>query len=76
MEALKELLGPTTVNKFSFTANVFWFVLGAILSSVFLDMEINERFYCDANDGTELIQGKCYEQYEKRYNKLQGPKGA
>ena len=73
MEALKELLAPKTVNKFSFTANVCWFVSGAILSSVFLDMEINERFYCDANDSTELIQGKCYEQYEKRYNKLSIP---
>ena len=73
MEALKELVAPKTVNKFSFTANVCWFVSGAILSSVFLDMEINERFYCDANDGTELIQGKCYEQYEKRYNKLSIP---
>ena len=73
MEALRELLAPKTVNKFSFTANVCWFVSGAILSSVFLDMEINERFYCDANDSTELIQGKCYEQYEKRYNKLSIP---
>ena len=73
MEALKELLAPKTVNKFSFTANVCWFVSGAILSSVFLDMEINERFYCDANDSTELIQGKCYEQYEKRYNKFSIP---
>ena len=75
MEALKELLAPKTVNKFSFTASVCWFVWGAILSSIFLEMETNERFYwaCDANDGTKLIQSKCYEQYEKRYNKLSIP---
>ena len=74
MESLRELLAPKTVNKFSFTANVFWLVLGVVLSSVFLDMENNEpRFYCDAKDDQELIQGKCYEQYEKRYNKLSIP---
>ncbi|CAH3167199.1 unnamed protein product, partial [Porites evermanni] len=74
MESLRELLAPKTVNKFSFTANVFWLVLGVVLSSVFLDMENNEpRFHCDAKDDQELIQGKCYEQYQKRYNKLSIP---
>ena len=74
MESLRELLAPKTVNKFSFTANVFWLVLGVVLSSVFLDMENNEpRFHCDAKDDQELIQGKCYEQYERRYNKLSIP---
>ena len=74
MESLRELLAPKTVNKFSFTANVLWFVLGVVLSSVFLDMENNEpRFHCDAKDDQELIQGKCHEQYEKRYNKLSIP---
>ena len=74
MESLRELLAPKTVNKFSFTANVLWLVLGVVLSSVFLDMENNEpRFHCDAKDDQELIQGKCHEQYEKRYNKLSFP---
>ena len=74
MESLRELLAPKTVNKFSFTANVFWLVLGVILSSVFLDMENNEpRFHCDAKDDQELIQGKCYKQSEKRYNELSIP---
>ena len=74
MESLRELLAPKTVNKFSFTANVLWLVLGVVLSSVFLDMENNEpRFHCDAKDDQELIQGKCHEQYEKRYNKLSIP---
>ena len=71
MEAFRELLAPKTVNKFSFAANVCWFVLGVVLSSVFLDLENNEpRFQCDAKENQELVQGKCYEQYEKRYNKL------
>ena len=74
MESLRELLAPKTVNKFSFTANVLWLVLGVVLSSVFLEMENNEpRFHCDAKDDQELIQGKCYEQYEKRFNKLSIP---
>ena len=74
MESLRELLAPKTVNKFSFTANVLWFVLGVVLSSVFLDMENNDpRFHCDAKDDQELIQGKCHEQYEKRYNELSIP---
>ena len=74
MESLRELLAPKTVNKFSFTANVLWFVLGVVLSSVFLDMENNDpRFHCDANDDQELIRGKCHEQYEKRYNELSIP---
>ena len=71
MEAFRELLAPQTVNKFSFAANVCWFVLGVVLSSVFLDLENNEpRFQCDAKENQELVQGNCYEQYEKRYNKL------
>ena len=74
MESLRELLAPKTVNKFSFTANVLWLVLGVVLSSVFLDMENNDpRFHCDAKDDQELIQGKCHEQYEKRYNELSIP---
>ena len=75
MESLKDLLSPKTVNKFSFIANGFWLVLAVVLSSVFMAMETNEpRFPCDAKDDhQELIQGKCYEQYEKRYNKLSIP---
>ena len=74
MESLRELLAPKTVNKFSFTANVLWLVLGVVLSSVFLDMENNEpRFHCDAKDDQELIQGKCYKQFEKRCNELSIP---
>ena len=75
MESLKDLLSPKTVNKFSFIANGFWLVLGVVLSSVFMAMETNEpRFPCDAKDDhQELTQVKCYEQYEKRYNKLSIP---
>ena len=74
MESLRELLAPKTVNKISFAANICWFVLGVVLLSVFLDMELNEpRFHCDAKDDKELIQGKCYKQFEKRYNKLSIP---
>ena len=74
MESLGELLAPKTVNKIGFAANICWTVLGVVLSSVFLDMENNEpRFHCDAKDDQELIQGKCYKQFEKRYNELSIP---
>ena len=75
MEALKELLSPKTVSWLSFTGNACWIVLGVILSSIFLDMEMNEPrsdFRCAGanNNENDLIQGKCYEQYEKQYNKF------
>ena len=73
MEALKALLSPKTVNRFSYMANVCWIGVGVVLSSIFLDMEMNESrsdFRCGANSDNDLIQGKCFEQYEKQYNKL------
>ena len=74
MESLRELLAPKTVNKIGFAANICWTVLGVVLSSVFLDMENNEpRFHSDAKDDQELIQGKGYKQFEKRYNELSIP---
>ena len=73
MDGLKNLLAPKTLHWFSYVANVFWILLGIILSAIFLDIEINEpRFYfhCSSNGDKELIRGKCYGQYEKQYNKF------
>ena len=73
MEHLKDLLAPKTLHWFSHVANVFWISLGIILSAIFLDIENSEPrfdFRCGSNGDKELIRGKCYEQYEKQYNKF------
>ena len=72
MEGLKDLLAPKTLHWFSYVANVCWFVPGTILSAIFLDIENSEPtdFRCDSNGDRELIGVKCYEQYEKQYNKF------
>ena len=73
MEGLKDLLAPKTLHWFSYVANVFWILLGIILSAIFLDIENSEPrfdFRCGSNGDKELIRGKCYEQYEKQYNKF------
>ena len=72
MEGLKDLLAPKTLHWFSYVANVFWILLGIILSPIFLDIENSEPtdFRCGSNDDKELIRGKCYEEYDKQYNKF------
>ena len=73
MEGLKDLLAPKTLHWFSYVANVFWILLGIILSAIFLDIENSEPrfdFHCSSNGDKELIRGKCYEQYEKQHNKF------
>ena len=73
MEGLKDLLAPKTLHWFSYVANVCWILLGIILSAIFLDIENSEPrfdFHCSSNGDKELIRGKCYEQYEKQYNKF------
>ena len=53
-------------------ANVFWIVLGTILSTIVLYTENSEPtdFRCGSTGDEELIGKKCYEQYEKQYNKF------
>ena len=73
MEHLKDLLAPKTLHWFSYVANICWIVLGIILLAIFADIENNEPrfdFRCGSNGDKELIRGKCYEQYEKQYNKF------
>ena len=62
MESLKDLLAPKTLHWFSYVANVFWSLLGIILSAIFLDIENSEPrfdFRCGSNGDKELIRGKC-----------------
>ena len=72
MEGLKNLLAPKTLHWFSYVTNVFWILLGIILSPIFLDLENSEPtdFRCGSNGEKELIRGKCYEEYDKQYNKF------
>ena len=73
MESLKELLKPKTFNKISYVAVICWISFGVILFGVFAEMENSESrfdFRCAAKSETmDLIRGKCFEQYEQKYNK-------
>ena len=74
MECFKELLTPKTFNKLSFVAVICWVASGVILLGIFADIQNSESrfdFSCDATkNNKDVIEGKCFEQYEKRYNKL------
>ncbi|XP_068715995.1 nucleotide-binding oligomerization domain-containing protein 1-like [Montipora foliosa] len=72
---LKDLLIPETVSILSYVANFFWILLDGIVSGIFLDMEINESRFdvsCDVKTTSEkgFIQGKCFDQYQKKFYKL------
>ena len=73
METLKELVAPKTINSISYGAVICWIATGIILSSIFLDIEINEPrfdFRCAAeSEKIDLVRGQCFDQYEKQYNK-------
>jgi len=79
MESLKELLTPKSFNKLSFVAVFFWILFGVTLLGIFADAENSESrfdFSCGSKsnkDFKDLIEGKCFQQYEKRYNKLSVP---
>ena len=72
MEGLKDLLVPETFHWFSNVAIQCWILLGIILSAIFVNIENNEPtdFRCVSNGDKELIGEKCYEQYDKQYNKI------
>ena len=77
METLKELLTPKTFNKLSFVAVFVRIVVGVTLLGIFADMENSESrfdFRCDGKlSDKDLIRGKCFERYEKQYNKFSIP---
>ena len=74
--AIKELLSPKTLNKFSYALVIFWILLGAMLCGAFSEMEKNEPRYdfrCDVTGdivNVDFIRGKCYDQYRKKNHKL------
>ena len=71
----KDLFTPETVNMLSYVAVFSWILLDGIVSAIFLDMEINESRFdvgCDVKTTSEkdFIQGKCFDQYQKKFYKL------
>ena len=75
MDSLKEFLTPKSFNKFSFVGIIFWILFGVTLFGIFADTESYEPrfdFNCGVktNNLKDLIEGRCFEQYEERYNKL------
>ena len=67
--AIKEIISPKTLSKFTFALLVLWTVLGGILCGAFLELKINEPRYDFRCDGTrdtrniDFIRGNCYQQY-------------
>ena len=73
MESLKELLTTKSFNKFSFVGIIFWILFGVTLFGIFADTENSESrfdFSCGVKSSKDLIEGRCFEKYEERYNKL------
>ena len=74
MDNLKELLAPKTFNKVSHAAVVIWILIGIIFLGIFADAENGESRYdfrCGGakSEKIDLARGKCFELYEKKYNK-------
>ena len=67
--AIKEIINPRTLSKFTYSLFVLWIVLGGILCGAFLELKINEPRYDFRCDGTgetrniDFIRGNCYHQY-------------
>ena len=78
MEILKELLTLKAFNKFGFIVVIAWILFGAILFAVFAGLENSESkldVYCDNAKPVdkELIERKCFDQYQKEYNRFNIP---
>ena len=76
--AIKELLIPKTLNKFTYVLVVVWFVVGATLCVAFSEIEISESRYdiqCVAGKNPDIafIRGKCSDQYRIENHKLGFP---
>ena len=74
MDNLKELIAPKTFNKVSHAAVVIWILIGVIFLGIFADAENGESRYdfrCGVakSENIDLVRGKCFELYEKQYNR-------
>ena len=71
----KDLVIRETVSIPSYLAAYLWILVDGIVSAIFFDMEINESrsdVGCDVKTTSEkdFIKGKCFDQYQKQFNKL------
>ena len=74
MDNLKELLAPKTFNRVSHAVVVVWILIGVIFLGIFADAESSESRYdfrCGGanSENIDLVRGRCFELYEKQYNK-------
>ena len=78
MDNLKELLKPKTFNTVSHAVVVIWILIGVIFLGIFADAENSESRYdfrCGGgkSENIDLVLGRCFELYEKQYNKHDVP---
>ena len=75
---LLDYLKPKTFSDIPYVVTVIWILICVIFLGVFADMEYDEPGY-DFNCGgaksenIKAVQEKCYEKYEKQYNKFGFP---
>ena len=72
---LREALTPKTFNSLSFVAVLLWIFLGLAATGIFSELEISEPrfdFDCVVKTGSDkgFIRRKCFDQYQKKINKL------
>ena len=77
MESLKDLVRKKALNIFSFLIFVIWIIACCVLGGGFILIETGESksdISCDGEfndkDEKELIREKCFDKYEKEYNKF------
>ena len=77
MESLKDLVRKKALNIFSFLIFVIWIIACCLLAGGFILIETSESksdISCDGEfndkDEKELIREKCFDKYEKEYNKF------
>ncbi|XP_066028449.1 NACHT, LRR and PYD domains-containing protein 3-like [Pocillopora verrucosa] len=78
MDNFKKLLNPKTFNTVSHAAVVIWILIGVIFLGIFADAENSESRYdfrCGGakSEKIDLVRRRCFELYEKQYNKHDVP---
>ena len=78
VEMLLDCLEQKTFGKIHYVGVVLWILIGVIFLGIFAGMEYNEPrldFNCGGakSENIDLVQRKCYENYEEQYNKFALP---
>ena len=67
--AIKKAIIPKTLNKFTFTRVIFWFVVGVTLCIVYGELE-SIQCVTGNNPDSDFIHRKCYADYRMQNHKL------